>query len=321
MVVVVNPTLVKNELDVQIGTGTIQKPEYPSYFYYDYGYFGFLYTSLEIGVSQPVTIKAIRFNMGESSGAETMSNQTVKFAQCNKNQFEINIRNDFTQVPLQPSPWLTSNKQTVKSNFTWTVPNNGPPWIEIQLDTPYLYDPNSSNSNLLIIWENNDGSYTSGSASPWSVCSTSGSLFRSYYDYQDNSINLVEAYENDSAEWEDLESYYRIDSDDQSGVDALDNFIESYSEASEKGQKTILKRYNNSRRITFLEKSKALIKGLREIYMKGVEINGQTYIPKFEGILKKRHIPFYYKRDIDYIRKARYKVFTSTLGRKYVPFK
>jgi hypothetical protein len=194
MVVVVNPTLVKNQIEPEIGTGTIQQPEYPSYFFYDYGYFGQIYTAAEVGVSQAVTITAIRFNMGESGGAETMSNQTLKFAQVNQDQFDINIRNDFTQVPLQPVPWLTSNKQTVKSNFTWTVPNNGPPWIEIQLDTPYLYDPNSSNSNLLIIWENNDGSYTSGSASPWALSATNGLLFRSYYDYQDNSMPALTAY-------------------------------------------------------------------------------------------------------------------------------
>ena len=194
MVVVVNPTLVKNELDVEIGTGTIQRPEYPSYFYYDYGYFGQIYTAAEIGVSQPITITAIRFDMGESGGAETMNNQTLKLGQVNQDQFDINIQNNFTQVPLQPVPWLSSNIQTVKSNFTWTVPNTGQGVIEIQLDTPYLYDPNSSNSNLLLIWENRDGSYTTGSTSPWSLCSTSGILFRSYYDYQDNSMPALTAY-------------------------------------------------------------------------------------------------------------------------------
>ena len=102
MVVVVNPTLVKNQIEPEIGTGTIQQPEYPSYFFYDYGYFGQIYTAAEVGVSQAVTITAIRFNMGESGGAETMSNQTLKFAQVNQDQFDINIRNDFTQVPLQP---------------------------------------------------------------------------------------------------------------------------------------------------------------------------------------------------------------------------
>ena len=194
MVVIVNPTLVKNQIESEIGTGTIQQPEYPSYFYYDYGYFGQIYTAAEVGVSQPVTITAIRFNMGESGGSETMNNQTLKFGQVNQDQFDSNIRNDFTQVPLQPVPWLTSNKQTVKSNFTWTVPNNGLQWIEIQLDIPYLYDPTGTNSNLLIIWENNDGSYTNGSTSPWALSSTSGSLFRSYYDYQDNSLPDLTSY-------------------------------------------------------------------------------------------------------------------------------
>jgi hypothetical protein len=194
MVVVVNATLVKNELDVEIGTGTIQQPEYPSYFFYDYGFFGQIYTAAEIGVSQPVTISAIRFNMGESGGAETMVNQTLKLGQVNQDQFDINIQNNFTQVPLQPVPWLSSNITTVKSNFTWTVPNTGQGWLEIQLDTPYLYDPTGTNGNLLLIWENRDGSYTSGSTSPWSLSSTSGILFRSYYDYQDNSMPSLISY-------------------------------------------------------------------------------------------------------------------------------
>ena len=194
MVVVVNPTLVKNELDVEIGTGTIQQPEYPSYFWYDFGFFGQIYTAVEVGVSQPITITAIRFNMGESGGVETMNNQTLKLGQVNQDQFDINIRNDFTQVPLQPIPWLSSNIQTVKSNFTWSVPNIGQDWIEIQLDTPYLYDPTITNSNLLVIWENRDGSYTGGSTSPWSLSSTSGLLFRSYYDYQDNSMPSTTSY-------------------------------------------------------------------------------------------------------------------------------
>jgi len=193
---VINSTFSEGDEEVEIGTGTIQQPEYPSYFYYDFGFFGQIYKASEIGVSQPITITAVRFNMGESGGAETMINQTLKLGQVNQDQFDINIRNDFTQVPLQPAPWLSSNITTVKTNFTWTVPNNGPPWIEIQLDTPYLYDPTGTNSNLLLIWENRDGSYTSGSGSPWALSSTilSGGTFRSYYDYQDNSMPPLTSY-------------------------------------------------------------------------------------------------------------------------------
>ena len=61
-------------------------------------------------------------------------------------------------------------------------------WLEIPLDTPFQYDPTSSDSNLLLLWENRDGSYLSNSLTPSSKCFTSGSLYRSYYDDQDGSM-------------------------------------------------------------------------------------------------------------------------------------
>jgi len=193
---VINSTFSEGDEEVEIGNGSIQQPGYPSYFYYDFGYFGQIYKASEIGVSQPITITAVRFNMGESGGAETMNNQTLKLGQVNQDQFDINIRNDFTQVPLQPVPWLSSNITTVKSNFTWTVPNTGQGWIEIQLDTPYLYDPTGTNENLLLIWENRDGSYEFGANSPWALSSTvlSGGTFRSYNDYQDFTMPPLTSY-------------------------------------------------------------------------------------------------------------------------------
>jgi hypothetical protein len=195
MVVVVNPTLVKNQIDVEIGTGTITEAIYPTYMYYDFGYFGQIYTAAEVGVSQPVTISAIRFNMnGDASVDKSCNNQTLKLGQVNQDQFDINIQNNFTQVPLQPVPWLSSNIQTVKNNFTWTVLEDTNDWVEIQLDTPYLYDPTITNSNLLVIWENRDGSYLTGATTPSSECSSSGVLFRSYRDFQDNSMPASTAY-------------------------------------------------------------------------------------------------------------------------------
>jgi len=135
------------------------------------------------------------------------------------------------------------------------------------------------------------------------------------YDYETQSETII-----DSTDWNDITSFYRIDTDREEG--ALEDFFEKYAGAtSQRQERTVLRRYNNSRRVTFLEKSKTLLKGLRTLYMKGVEINGKTYIPKFEGILRKSHVPFHYKRDIDYIRKARYKVFTTILKRNYIPFK
>jgi hypothetical protein len=181
-------------VDNTIGTGTTNKPEYPIYFFYDYGYFAFIYKNSEMGVGGPVNITGIRYQMRESASTESANNQTLKLGQVNQTQFDINIRNNMTQVPLQPVPWIANNITIVKSNFTWTVINNPPTWTEIQFDTPFTYDPTDSTyPHLLIVWENGDGSYSSGAISPWSECFTDGTP-RSYYDYADNSMPLSTDY-------------------------------------------------------------------------------------------------------------------------------
>jgi len=134
------------------------------------------------------------------------------------------------------------------------------------------------------------------------------------YNYEERSVEIL-----DSTDWRDITSFYRIETEAEET--ALENYIEKYAEASEKAQKGITRRYNNSRRLAFLEKSRALLKGIRDLYWNGVTIDKKTFIPTPEGILKTEHIPFYYKRDIDYLRKARFKVFTKVLKRKYIPFK
>lgn len=175
--------------DVSIGSGTTNKPEYPCYQFYDYGFFGFIYKNSELNLTSSVSISGIRFQMGESGGTESMTNQTVKLAQVNQEQFDINIRNDFTQVPLQPTPWIANNITTVKSGFTWTVVNNPPTYTELIFTTPFTYNPNDATyPHLLIIWEQEDGSYNSGSATPWAECFTDAGKTRSYYDYADNNM-------------------------------------------------------------------------------------------------------------------------------------
>lgn len=175
--------------DVTIGSGTTNKPEYPCYMFYDYGHFGFIYKNSELGLSSPVTISGIRFQMAETGGAESMTNQTLSLGQVNQDEFDINIRNDFTQSPLQPAPWIANNITVVKSGFTWTVANNGPTYTEILFTTPFVFNPNDATyPHLLVMWLQNDGSYNSGSSSPWAECFTDGSKTRSYYDYADNTL-------------------------------------------------------------------------------------------------------------------------------------
>ena len=181
--------------DITIGAGTTNKPEYPCYMFYDYGYFAFIYKNSELNLTSTVNITGIRFQMRETGNLESMDNQILKIGQVNQDQFDINIRNDMTQSPLQPIPWIANNIITVKNNFTWTVINNPPDWTEILFTTPYVFNPNDTTyPHLLIVWEQRDGTYNSGSSSPWSECFTDGSKPRSYYDYQDNTMPPSTAY-------------------------------------------------------------------------------------------------------------------------------
>ena len=188
-------TTSQEPFDLTVGTGTTAKTEYPIYMFYDYGYFGFIYKNSELNLTSTVNITGIRFQMQETGGTEFMDNQTLKLAQVNQDQFDINIRNDFTQVPLQPTPWITNNTTIVKSNFTWTVSNSPPTWTEILFTTPFVYNPNDTTyPHLLIMWTQNDGTYNTGGNSPWSLCFTDNSKFRSYYDYSDNAIPSLTRY-------------------------------------------------------------------------------------------------------------------------------
>ena len=184
---------IKSKFEKTIGTGTISQSKYPTYEYYDYGYFGQIYTNLELGVGQPVWITGVRFHMvGDSVDDKTSVNQTLKLGQVNSSEFATNIQNGMIQQPF--AGWSVSNLTTVKSNFIWTVIEDYNDWLEITLDTPFQYDPTISNSNLLLLWENRDGSYLSNSLTPSSKCSTSGSLYRSYYSFSDGSMPSITAY-------------------------------------------------------------------------------------------------------------------------------
>ena len=140
------------------------------------------------------------------------------------------------------------------------------------------------------------------------------------YDYDTASEQVVENYiqTESQKDWNKLLSFYRIQSVTEGAT--LATFVEKYFKASVRARKTLLKRYNNSRRITFIGMSKGVLKGLRELERNGITINGRMRKVKQTGMLVRVPYRFYYKRDTDYIRKARVKIFKQ-IGRKYVPFK
>lgn len=82
----------------------------------------------------------------------------------------------------------------------------------------------------------------------------------------------------------------------------------------------VIKRYHNSNLLRYLNDIRETVRMLRDIQLSGVTIDGRMFTPQFTGYLKSNPYPTYYKRDIDYIRKSRVRIYTQILKRYYVPF-
>jgi hypothetical protein len=196
----------------------------------------------------------------------------------------------------------------------------------------YGYDMSAKHSGFYLKASINGGAYSSDSKTLRKVRalkipsfiklidSIGTDVMGAPYDYETTSQHLIEGYLNTekSREWNGLISLYRIQGDkDQK---SLADLIVKYSRSSGKARISLLTRYNNSRRLALIKYSKDAVKGLRELYNDGIEISGKHIVPKYQGYMEKYHVLSHYKRDIDYIRKARVRLY-KTLGRKYVPFK
>lgn len=93
--------------------------------------------------------------------------------------------------------------------------------------------------------------------------------------------------------------------------------VEKYLQTSQNARSGLLNRYLMTRRVTFITNQKALIKSLRELYIDGATVDGKKVLPKICGYLSTHPYHHYYKRDVDYIRKSRVKLFRDTLKRNY----
>lgn len=100
----------------------------------------------------------------------------------------------------------------------------------------------------------------------------------------------------------------------------LAKFLNEYSilldtSKSEAKANQLARKYMNSHRLRMIESSRDLIRQLRSMHKNGIVVDGTLIYPHMYDA-----VPFYYKRDIDYIRKARVNLFQNVLKRKYVPF-
>lgn len=180
---------IKNIFDKKIGIGILTVPIQPTYFWYDFGYFGNIYTSTELAVASPVFITGIRYNIRNNTpNSFSCNNQTIKLGYCNQPVFLSNVNNNFEQIPLgnPPNNFISTNITIVISSFTWTIINTAQAWYEIIFNVPFQYNPNLG--NLLVIWEGRDGTFINGtSANPTSVSSSNGTP-NSYSFFADGSM-------------------------------------------------------------------------------------------------------------------------------------
>ena len=128
------------------------------------------------------------------------------------------------------------------------------------------------------------------------------------YNLQDASELLLTKFVAREITIDAVLEFYRLGIEsEQSVIDLATKFLSQPSRRA-----SLMAKFNRSQRVRMLEESRKLIQDLRELQLQGNV--------KFEGILHQKANPLYYKRDLDYVRKARIRLFRDVLKLKYRPF-
>lgn len=136
------PSAISAQTPVFIGTEASSLSTVPTYGYYNYGWSRQIYRASEFG-GQFGNISSIGFYVSSLSGIASMNNQKIYFV----------ITND-TDV-TDANYYNTINQNAVKV-FDGTIDWSTTGYHDIQLTTPFYY---GGVGNLLVLYENHDGSY------------------------------------------------------------------------------------------------------------------------------------------------------------------
>ena len=161
--------------NVQVGTGTATDNKYPTWGLYNYGQTMFMYTAAQIG-SGIKQITGLQFNFASYTVPYNFANQTIKLAHCTDTQFGSSVQILNTNGDISGVAGV-ANLTTCRANFTFTISANG--WVTITFTTNFCYN---GVDTLLVIWENRDGSWTSGYGT--GQCNTPTG-FQSWYKFAD----------------------------------------------------------------------------------------------------------------------------------------
>jgi parallel beta-helix repeat protein len=149
---------------IEIGTGTGTERYVPFNGYYDYGWSKIIYTQSEL--NNPCVINKIAFNVSNTPSSYTVDNQKIYMAHTTESQFSSNAKPDPSDMTL-----------VYDGSITW----DGSGWHNITLDSTFSYN---NVDNLLIYYENRDGSGASGYPYWYYTSKTN----RAAYKYQGGSF-------------------------------------------------------------------------------------------------------------------------------------
>lgn len=141
------PPIVGGEL--QIGVGGSLLYQHPVHYADDYGKNAYIFTAAELGAAK--TITGISFYLRSWSQTPfSYPNQVIKMGHVIQPEFDLDPDMNFADISV-------SDFITVKPSFTLSIVNNSV-WYQFNFTTPFVYD---GVKNLLVVWENNWGDWSS----------------------------------------------------------------------------------------------------------------------------------------------------------------
>ncbi|MEY2701967.1 MAG: hypothetical protein RLY43_600 [Bacteroidota bacterium] len=133
---------------LQLGTpGNIEYGQ-PIVYADNYGRDAMIFTTAELGAAK--TITALEFYFRSFGTPVSYPNQLIKMGNVVQSQFDSAPDMTFADMTV-------TGLITVKNTFTQLINTNNV-WYTLTLDTPFVYD---GTKNLLIVWDNNWGSWSS----------------------------------------------------------------------------------------------------------------------------------------------------------------
>lgn len=137
---------------IQIGVGSDNVTDTPLDGLYDYSQAGIIYSASQLSAISGKQITAIEFYYNNWNSGYTVNNQVIKMGHCISGGFPTSIQTTY-------AGFLVDSLTTVKNTFTFFNIGSGGPWKKNDFDTYFTYN---GTNDLLISWENYDGTWSSG---------------------------------------------------------------------------------------------------------------------------------------------------------------